>query len=57
MTMDLADERRNTNNGAIDSDVDDDGQVKIHTRDKPVKTQAELDKEEWQEAHRLACEV
>jgi len=34
----------------------DDGQVQIHPR-RPQKTQAELEKEKWQEAHRLACEV
>ncbi|KAF8936388.1 hypothetical protein BGZ58_004245 [Dissophora ornata] len=33
-------------------DAEDDGQVKIH----PKKTEAELEKEKWQELHRLACE-
>ncbi|KAF9126434.1 hypothetical protein BG015_004699 [Linnemannia schmuckeri] len=38
----------------------EDGQVKIHSREKQPqqqqKTPAELDKEIWQEAHRQACE-
>ncbi|KAK5816608.1 hypothetical protein F5H01DRAFT_412702 [Linnemannia elongata] len=41
-------------------DDSQDGQVKIHSREKPQqqqqKTQAELEKEIWQEAHRQACE-
>lgn len=56
MTTALRDEQRRTSNSTIESDVED-GQVKIHPREKPVKTQAELGEEEWQEAHRLACEV
>jgi len=61
MTATRTDEQYNSsgrgssgNSSSLDTDLED-GQVKIHTREKP--TQAELEKEIWQEAHRLACEV
>ncbi|KAF9360593.1 hypothetical protein BGX34_007681 [Mortierella sp. NVP85] len=47
--------RGSSNRDSLGMDMED-GQVKIHTREKPVKTQAELEKEIWMEAHRLACE-
>ncbi|KAI1318138.1 hypothetical protein EDD11_007190 [Mortierella claussenii] len=43
------------NNTDTGTEQQEDGQVKIHSRHQP-KTQAELEKETWQEAHRLACE-
>ncbi|KAF9184542.1 hypothetical protein BGZ51_003304 [Haplosporangium sp. Z 767] len=50
-------------NRSTEHDNDMDGQVKIHSKkyqqqqqqEKP-KTQEDLEKERWQEAHRLACE-
>ncbi|KAG0232549.1 hypothetical protein B0O80DRAFT_429291 [Mortierella sp. GBAus27b] len=58
MTTVQQQQRRNSsggdNNNASEPDIED-GQVKIHAREQP-KSQADLDKEKWQEAHRLACE-
>lgn len=35
----------------------EDGQVMIHSKQTRTKTQAEIEKEKWMEAHRLAVEV
>ncbi|KAF9930575.1 hypothetical protein BGZ75_008777 [Mortierella antarctica] len=43
-----------TSEHSKDSQEHEEGQVKIHSRQP--KTQAELEKEKWQEVHRLACE-
>ncbi|KAF9435718.1 hypothetical protein BGZ76_005683 [Entomortierella beljakovae] len=42
-----------SSNNTYDSEL---AQVKIHSRQQQPKTQAELEKEKWMEANRIACE-